>query len=691
MPAGLVLATLACYANSLDGPFLFDDLGMDNALVFRTRPIVGLTFALDRALDASGTWTYHAFNVLVHALAGLLLFGLLRRALGLVRGEEQARANAWVAWIVALLWLVHPLQTESVAYISQRAESLAGLFTLALLYGAVRSASDARPLPWALFALVAFALGMATKETVALAPLLVLLLERQFLAGGFQAALGHRPRFHAALGGLWLVLFLLFPGRQILDAFAPVAADAYVGVGATFTPLEYARTQPGVILHYLRLALWPQPLCLDYGWPAARTPAEYVPQTLAVLALGIGTLVALARRSWIGLVGAWFFVNLAPTSSLVPLEDAAVEHRMYLALAAPVLLGLLLLEQLWRRLAPGRALVAGASVALLAGAAAAGTILRNQDYRSAMRMWETVVARAPLNPRGYSGLGWALVDAGRPAEAAERFARVIELRSTPTDHLNLGLAYLHSSQPEKALAAFQPIQGSFPPESKPGQSLARAWRDLEAHYRRALELDPAAADAHLRLGQVLRMQGRLQDALHAYEAAVRLAPERPGAHVDLGLVLFELGRRAEAGEQFTRAVELAPLGADEHFQLGRWLLASARHDDAAAQLREAARLDASLARARQLLARTLLAKEHASEAEKREALRSAEEAAALEPESAEILETLGLAYASVDDAARSARAFERALAALPSWQTGPLRERLNTRLSALRASGSEGP
>src|SRR5215470_5253735 len=125
-PASLVLATLACYASSLDGPFLFDDLGMENAAVFRTRPIVGLTFALDRALGASGTWTYHLVNVLVHALAGLFLFGFLRRALDLARGAERSASNAWVAWVVALFWLVHPLQTESVAYISQRAESLAG-------------------------------------------------------------------------------------------------------------------------------------------------------------------------------------------------------------------------------------------------------------------------------------------------------------------------------------------------------------------------------------------------------------------------------------------------------------------------------------------------------------------------------------------------------------------------------------
>jgi len=679
-PAGLVLATFACYANSLDGPFLYDDLGMANPLVFRTRPIVGLSFAANRALG-NGTQIYHLFNVLVHAVAGLFLFGVVRRALALVRGETRAVANAWVAWTVALVWLLHPLQTESVAYISQRAESLAGLFTLGLLYGFVRFATGARALPWALFALASFALGMATKETVAVAPLFVLLCERQFLAGGWRP----RARFHAALVLLWLLLFALFPGRQILDAFAPVEANALVGVGATFTPLEYARTQPAVILHYLRLALWPAPLCLDYGWPAARTPAEYVPQLVVILALGIGTLVALVRSSWLGFVGAWFFVNLAPTSSFVPLEDAAVEHRTYLPLAALVLLWVLLLERLWRALAPGRVLLASAGVALLAGAAAAGTVRRNHDYRSALAMWATVVARAPHNPRGHSGLGLALVDAGRTAEAADTFARVIELGPTPTDHLNLGLAYLHSNQFEKALEAFEPIQGSFPPGSKPGQSLGRACRELEAHYRRALELEPAAAEQQRRLGDVLRLEGKTKDALQAYEEAVRLAPDLAGAHTDLGLALFALGRRAEAFEHFSRAVALAPGGAQEHFHLGRWYLSSGQLDDAAAQFRAAARLDAGSAQPRQALARILIAKAGASEAERREALRFAEEAAALEPRDAETLEALGLSHAALGDGARAAEAFERALAALPRWHAGPLRERLRAQVGALRS------
>src|SRR6185503_5972465 len=258
----------------------------------------------------------------------------------------------------------------------------------------------------------------------------------------------------------------------------------------------------------------------------------------------------------------------------------------------------------------------------------------------------------------------------------------------PTDHLNLGLAYEQSGQPELAVAAFEPIQASFPADSKPGQSLKRACSRLEEHYRRVLQQEPGAARAHFGLGNVLRLQGRTEDALRAYGEAVRLEPRFADAHTRLALGLFELGRRDEAFEHFSRAVELAPGGAEEHYHLGRWFLAAGKFDPAAAQFREAARLDEKLALPRDALARALLTKERASVEEKREALHLAEGAAALEPEDPEILETLGAAQAALGDASRAAQTFERALATLPSWRVGPLRDRLQARLDAAQRSAA---
>ena len=185
----------------------------------------------------------------------------------------------------------------------------------------MRSAEDgsrARRVSWSLVALVCFALGMATKEIVAAVPPLVLLYDRQFLAGSFARALRIRASFYLALAALWIGLFALLIGKLVLEAYSPVEAGAPVGYRVTaYTPLEYARTQPAVILHYLNLVFWPHPLCLDYAWPAARATREFLPQTLAFGALGIATLVLLVRRSWLGFALAWFFVNLAPTSSVV--------------------------------------------------------------------------------------------------------------------------------------------------------------------------------------------------------------------------------------------------------------------------------------------------------------------------------------------------------------------------------------
>ena len=736
MPALLVLATFAVYAPCLTGPFLFDDALLGYELPFRSRPLVRLTFLFNLGLSRTDPLGYHLFNVLVHAGAGLFLFALVRRTLELARGAGTT--NTWLAWAAALVWLVHPLQTESVAYISQRAESLAGLFVLGLFAGFVRFAgveeragSRARRLGWALFALVCFALGMATKEIVAAVPPLVLLYDRQFLAGGFARALKQRAVFYLALAALWVGLFLVFIGGLVQEAYAPVEAGAPVGYRVTaFTPLEYARTQPAVILHYLKLCFWPHPLCLDYAWPAARAVREYLPQTLVLGALGAATLWLVVRSSWLGFAGAWFFVNLAPTSSVVPIQDAAFEHRMYLPLAAVVVVSVIGGWTLARRLAPDARWLPGMLLALVATPLVALTVRRAVDYRSPVAMWSSVVAVAPHNGRAQGSLGVALVVAGRPAEAVAAFERALA-QGAPIDHAVLGRAYLDLGQPGKAIESFETALGMF--DYRSGMlllDLGRAYaahgdraRALE-HYRRAAELEPTppilatlgealaeAGDAagaqasfaralasgeesaglHFSLAQTLRLQGKLEAAVLEYEAALRLEPLHQDAHTNLGATLSMLGRRAEALEHFAQALSIAPNSALEHFNYARSLLASNRLSEGLEQLRRSAELDGSLWQPREALARALNGKAESSAAEREEALRAAEEAARLSSRAIpEVLETLGEAHARRGESAAALSAFEEALARGPAGKNAALVERVQRRQAELRARAAGG-
>ena len=214
---------------------------------------------------------------------------------------------------------MHPLNTEAVSYIVQRAESLAGLFYLLVIYCLIRD--------WKLAAIAACALGMGTKETAATAPLMALLYDRTFISRSFAAAL----RALAALSR---------PGGDVGDFdLGDRLGSRGLSVG-NVAPVDYAMTQLGVIAHYVALAVWPRGLVLDYyDWPIAHGWRQ-VGVGGAMVAMSILLFgVALWRKPWLGFLGAWFFVVLAPSSSVVPIfTEIAAEHRMYLPSMALVVL-----------------------------------------------------------------------------------------------------------------------------------------------------------------------------------------------------------------------------------------------------------------------------------------------------------------------------------------------------------------
>ena len=344
----LVAAVLASYANTLRCPFVFDDRNdiVDNPAIRRlwplgdvflvrskgavaglqSRPVVNLSFALDYAVGRLDTLPYHVTNLAIHMLAGLALFGVVRRTLLLPRFRDRfGRASAGLALAAALLWAVHPLQTESVTYITQRYESMMGLFCFVAVYGVIRGGDSTHCYCWGAVTVAATLLSLGSKEVAISLPILILLYDRLLLSGLFSEI--RRRRWGMYLGLL-----------AVLAAFAMLQLHAgprpWAGYALPVSWFEYARSQPGVILHYLRLVFWPQPLVLDYGWPPARTVGGILPGAMVVAGLLAATGYAFWRRWAWGILGAWFFLILAPMSSLLPLADLAVEHRMYLPLAA---------------------------------------------------------------------------------------------------------------------------------------------------------------------------------------------------------------------------------------------------------------------------------------------------------------------------------------------------------------------
>jgi len=630
-------ATLLAYANSLGGPFVFDDVPaiVENPSIqsFRTalfppaeggvtvsgRPVLNVSLALNYAISGFDVGSYHALNLLIHLLAGLTLFGLVRRTL--VRPPLAARfgeSAAPLALVIAGLWLLHPLQTESVTYIVQRAESLMGLFFLLTLYTFARGADSPHPRRWLAVAFLACLLGVGTKEVTAVAPVLVFLYDRTFVSGSFRAAWQRHRVWHLLLAATWLPLawLVLGTGGNRGGTMGFDVADSLVGSWLT---------QFEAVTRYLGLAFWPHPLVFDYGTVPPASLGTALPWMAPVLVLVPATVWALWRRPVAGFLGAWFLGILAPTSLVPGALQMIVEHRMYLPLAAVIAF---VTGAAAPRLGRRGLLAAGAVLALAAGTA---TWQRNTVYADEPALWQDTIARRPDNARTYNNLGRYHYLAGRWTEAIPLFEHSLHLDpGMPKTHFNLGLAHLSAGQPAAAVAPLQQAVQLLPryyaahlnlgialtrlgraEEALPhfatawrfdpwpeevnfqwGLALARLgrWADAIARYTECLRLNPRHAEAASNLGSALLAQEDFPAALAQFETARRLRPESPEVHYNLGLAHNALGQRDETIRHYTEAIRLDPRHATARLNLGIALAQAGRLPEAVVQLEEAVRL-----------------------------------------------------------------------------------------------------
>jgi tetratricopeptide (TPR) repeat protein len=612
-PLLIAAAAVAAYANSFSGPFVLDDipsiaanptirhlataLRPSAATTGGGRPVLNLSLAFNYAVSGSAVWSYHALNLAIHVLAGLLLYGIIRRTLG----AQSAPAASPLAFSAALLWTLHPLQTESVTYIVQRAESLMGLLYLLTLYGFIRgsAANGGRARTWFALSIAACLLGMGTKEVMASAPLVVLLYDRTFQAGSLREAWRRRGRVHAALCSTWLVLALLVASTH--------GRGGTAGFGGAVGWRSYATTQFVALAHYLRLAFWPHPLVFDYGSAPLGLSAPVVACALLVTSLAAWTAWALLRRPALGFLGACFFAILAPSSSVVPVStEIMAEHRMYLALAPVVVLAV---AAAFRWL--GRAALP--LCALLAAAMLWATWQRNETYRTEAGLWADTVCRRPDNDRARTNLGNALSSEGRPAEAVAQLEAALRLNPRSVDARNdLGNALNALGRTAEANAQFEEAQrldpDSVEAHNNLGNALNAQGRSAEAiaQYEEAIRIDPDYAEARNNLGNVLVAQGRGAEAIPHFERALRQRPEVAEVRNNLGNALKALGRNPEAIAQYEEAIRINPAYAAAQNNLGNALNADGRAPEAVAHYEAAIRLSPESAAYRMNLAVTLL-------------------------------------------------------------------------------------
>ena len=652
---GAILAAgaIAVYGRTFSVPLLFDDYPAiaDNPTIRHWstawwpplnttasgRPLLNLSLAINHALSGTAVWSYHVVNLAIHVLAGLTLFGIVRRTLAPRAGAAATR----IAFFAALLWTLHPLQTEAVTYLVQRAESLMGLFYLLTLYGFIRgaeAAGRARRL-WFGLCVAACLLGMATKEVMVSAPLIVLLYDRTFVAGSFQEAWRRRRWLHLSLAATWLPL-------AGLVASGGWERNGPSGFNVGITPWAYWLTQFEAVTRYLWLSVWPHPLVFGYGPFLVNSLTEVALYALVVVVLAAAVLVALRRWPALGFLGAWLFVILAPTSVMPSPVQMIVEHRMYLPLAAVMTLAAIGLHAAVRR----HSWVAFAVLALGLGIL---TARRNEDYRSELIIWSDTVAKQPNNERARNNLGIALSKMPRRLnDAAVQFEEALRLKPDFAEaHNNLADAWsMMPGRLNSAIAQYQEALRLMPDLVEAHYNLGVAWsqipgrlKDAITQFQEALQLQPDHVDAHYNLGLAWsQMPGRLNDAIAQYQAALRLKPDYAEAHNNLGNIWSQMPERLnDAIAQYQEALRLKPDYAEAHNNLGHaWSQMPGRLNDAITQYEEALRLQPDSAVAHNNLGLAW----SQTPGRLNDAIIQFEEALRLQPDSAEAHNNLGNAW-----------------------------------------------
>jgi Tfp pilus assembly protein PilF len=530
--AGLILA-LWVYSPSVHGPFLFDDNyalpkadDQPSAFLHGVRPLLMLTYWLNARSLATDTYSYHVINVLLHCAAGALMFFIVRRFLEL-SGFEAVRRN-WLAGFAAAIFLLHPVQTEAVAYVAGRSETLSVTFFLAAY--AVFLCRRSTVVSWGVTAAVFLLFGAAllSKEHTIVLPALLLLTDYWWNPGFSFAGIRRNWRIYApmvvgAIGGIVFLLPLLLNGNS-------------AGFGLKdLTWYQYFFTQCRALFVYPFLFVLPVGQSADWNFPMSKTILDHG------AIIGLVALLALVAAAWhyrrtYRLASFGLFAHLllmAPTSSILPIKDAVAERRLYLSM-----LGLLLiaLEFLGRAKFQCRALAATCAAAVIVYAGVAHA--RAQVWSSELALWQDTVEKSP-SYRAHFQLASAYYNANLCDRAVAEFQKASQLQTPQYDLLlDWGLAYDCVNQPESALAKLRQAAAQEPSAHVYTQIAKvyagnRRWVEANDALSTAEKLDPNFAPTYWYRGKIHLAHNELEAAVQDLQHTLSLDPNLGDARQDL--------------------------------------------------------------------------------------------------------------------------------------------------------------
>lgn len=537
----ILVVLLWAYSPAMHTGFLFDDSKQQFAMptsslplvhwIGPVRPILMFSYWANVQISSEDQSSYHVFNLLIHCITGLLIFLVIRRLLEFV-GAPASTRTPW-AIFGAGLFLLHPLQSESVAYISGRSDALCGMFSAASFTAFLYRRSPA--ISWAGVASVVllFLAAVLTKEQAVVLPLLFLFTDFWF-APQTTPSPSPDPNLQSRLRSVranWKLYAVL-----ALGAAAGVALfwRLILGQGTNnsagfslkdFTWYQYLFTEFRAIITYLFNFLLPVNLNVDWDFPISHNLMEHGAVFFLAALLGLAA-IAWRFHSTFPLAAygyVVFLILLSPTSSILPIQDPIADRRMYF----PILGLILITIDLLRRLKLDPKGFAAITIAILLAFAVASHA-RAQVWSNSVSLWQDAILKSPNKYRPHFQLAFAYQEQGRPDLAVAEFQRTSEIKPPTLDLLlDWGLAYDALNQPDKALEKF----------------------------RQAASLEPSA-HAYTQIGYIYAKRSAWQQAMEAFDTAQKINPDFPPTYMYKGQVYLATNQYALAIAQFQKALAL---------------------------------------------------------------------------------------------------------------------------------------
>lgn len=546
-----LIAVLWAYAPAMNGPFLFDDnflpFAVSNissqplsAFVHGQRPLLMASYWLSARLSPNDTWWYHFLNVMIHCCTTVLVFFIVRRLLEWAKVVESRRGL--LAGVAAALFLLHPVQTEAVAYVAGRSDALSVMLAFAAFAMFLYRPEPAANWAMAAVVLLLFGAALAAKEDTIALPALLLLTDFWWNPGNPWQAIKRNGRIYGPL-----VLGSLL-GVALFWHLITHASTAGFGM-KDFTWYQYFFTQWRAIFVYLGIFLFPANLTLDWDFPISHTVMEH--GAIVYLAILIALVIVawtLRRRFPLATYGFFvFLILLAPTSSILPIRDPVAERRLYSAILGLLLIVADVLSRVkWDRKALS---VAGAAAVMIAAFA---THARAAVWSDDLAIWEDTARKSPGAWRPHFQLAFAYYKVQRYAAALEQYRKAAELHPADADLLlDWGLTYDELNQFPEALeklkqsAALKPNAHVY---SQIGEVYGKMkdWPNSLAALTEAQKLDPNFAETYVYLGVLHTQTNDLLTAIQEFQHALQIDPENVKAHEFLKAVVSQLRSNAAA-------------------------------------------------------------------------------------------------------------------------------------------------